>query len=185
MEGLRSPGGDAPCISELAGAAASVRACRASPAPGRLGGSSAPGMCPPFEEDEMRSFPRTLRFWTALFMLIYWGAMHVAPAAAGLAPSRISGETSVTSARDADLLVVQRTLENKLVAQKLRDYGVAPENVKTRLASLSDQDLHTLASASKGLPSGSDGLGALIAVLIIVLLVIVILKLLNKQIIVR
>ena len=133
----------------------------------------------------MRSFPRTLRFWTALFMLIYWGAMHVAPAAAGLAPSRTSGPTVISSARDADLLVVERALEHKLVAQKLRDYGVQPEEVKARLATMSDQDLHTLASASKGLPSGGDGLGALIAVLIIILLVIVILKLLNKQIIVR
>jgi hypothetical protein len=142
-------------------------------------------MCPPFKEDEMRSFPRTLRFWTALFMLIYWGAMHVAPAAAGLAPSRTSGQTTVTSARDADLLVVERALEHKLVAQKLRDYGVKPEEVQSRLASMSDQDLHTLASASKGLPSGGDGLGALVTVLIIVLLVIIILKLLNKQIIVK
>jgi len=133
----------------------------------------------------MRSFPRTLRFWTALLMLFYWSAMHIAPAAAGLVPSRTSGETSVTSARDADLLIVERALEHKLVAQKLRDYGVAPNEVKSRLASLSDRDLHTLASASKGLPSGSDGVGVLIGVLIVILLVIVILKLLNHQVIVR
>ena len=133
----------------------------------------------------MRSFPRTLRFWTALFLLFYLGAMHVAPAAAGLVPSRTSGQTSVLSTRDADVLIVQRALEHKLVAQKLRDYGVAPEEVKARLASMSDQDLHTLASASRGLPSGGDGLGALVTVLIIVLLVIIILKLLNKQIIVK
>jgi len=134
----------------------------------------------------MRSFPRTLRFWTALFMLIYWGAMHVAPAAASLAPSRVSGVTSIASSRDADLLVVERALEHKLVAQKLRDYGVQPDEVKARLASMSDQDLHTLASASKGLPTGSDGaLGALIAVLVVILLVIIILKLLNKRVIVR
>ena len=134
----------------------------------------------------MRSFPRPLRFFTALFMLIYLGAMHIAPAAASLVPSRTSGQTTVSSARDADLLVVERALEHKLVAQKLRDYGVQPGQVKSRLASMSDQDLHTLASASKGLPSGSDGaLGALIAVLIVILLVIVILKLMNKQVTVR
>jgi hypothetical protein len=142
-------------------------------------------MCPPFKEDEMRSFPRILRFWTALFMLIYWGAMHVAPAAAGLVPSRTSGQTTVASARDADILVVQRALEHKLVAQKLRDYGVKPEEVQSRLASMSDQDLHTLASASKGLPSGGDGLGALVTILVIVLLVIIILKLLTKEVVVK
>jgi hypothetical protein len=133
----------------------------------------------------MRSFPRTLRFWTALLTLGWWGALHAAPAAAGLAPSRRSGVTAVAAARDADLLVVQRALEHKLVAQKLRDYGVSPDDVRARLGALSDQDLHTLATASRGLPAGSDGLGALLTVLLIILLVIVILKLLNKEIVVR
>jgi hypothetical protein len=133
----------------------------------------------------MSSFPRTLRFWTALLMLTYWGVAHVAPASAGLVASRTSGETGIASTRDADLVVVQRTLEHKLVAQKLRDYGVAPDEVRSRLASMSDQDLHTLASASKGLPSGGDSLGAVIAILLVVLLVILILKLLNKEVVVR
>ena len=133
----------------------------------------------------MRMFPRTLRFWTALLMVSWWSVLHVAPAAAGLAPSRLSGETAITSARDADMLAVQRALENKLVAQKLRDYGVSPAEVELRLASMSDEDLHTLATTSRGLPSGGDALGTLVALLIIVLLVIVILKLMNKEVIVK
>jgi len=133
----------------------------------------------------MRIFPRALRFWTALLMVCWWGVLHVAPAAAGLAPSRLSGETTITSTHDADVIAVQRALENKLVAQKLRDYGVAPADVQLRLATMSDEDLHTLATASKGLPSGGDALGTLIALLIIVLLVIVILKLMNKEIVVK
>jgi hypothetical protein len=133
----------------------------------------------------MTTFPRRLRFWTALLLVTYFGAIHVAPAAAGLAPSRVSGVTAIASERGADLLVVQRALENRLVAQKLRDYGVAPEDVQIRLASMSDQELHTLASASKGLPSGGDGTGTLIGLLIVILLIILILKLLNREIIVR
>ena len=126
-----------------------------------------------------------LRFWTATFLLVYGSALHAAPVAAGLAPSRPSGTTAITSARDADWVMVRRALEHKLVAQKLRDYGVTPADAEVRLRALSDQDLHTLASASKGLPSGGDGLGTLVTLLIIVLLVILILKLLNKEIIVR
>ncbi len=133
----------------------------------------------------MSMFPRRLRARTALLMVLYWGAIHVAPAAGGLAPSRVSGASVIVSERGADLLVVQRALEHKLVARKLHDYGVSPEEVKLRLASMSDQDLHTLASASKGLPSGGDGVGALIGVLIVILLIIIILKLLNKEIIVK
>jgi hypothetical protein len=133
----------------------------------------------------MKTFPRRLRFWTALLLVSYFGVLYAAPAAAGLAPSLASGTTTIASERSADLLVVQRALENRLVAQKLRDYGVAPADVQLRLASMSDQDVHTLASATKGLPSGGDGTGTLIGLLIIVLLVILILKLLNREIIVR
>ena len=133
----------------------------------------------------MRMFPKRLRSRTALFLVVWSCILHGAPALAGLAPSRVSGVTAVASARDADVIAVQRALENKVVRQKLADYGVAPADVEARLASMSDEDLHTLASATRGLPSGADGVGTLIGILIIVLLVIVILKLLNKEIVVK
>ena len=133
----------------------------------------------------MRFMPRALRFWTALFLLAWWSGISVAPAGAGLVSSRPSGVTSIASSRDADMVAVQRALENRLVAQKLRDYGVTPAQVKERLASMSDQDLHTLASTSKGLPSGGDALGVIVTILVIALLVILILKLMNKEVVVR
>lgn len=133
----------------------------------------------------MSCFPRPLRYVTALLLLLLMTAIDLAPAAAGLAPSRLSGVTEIKSQRDADMVAVQRALEHRLVAQKLRDYGVEPAAVQARLANMNDTELHQLATASAGLPSGGDGLGTLVAILIIVLLVIVILKLLNKEIIVR
>jgi hypothetical protein len=133
----------------------------------------------------MKTFPRRLRFWTALVVALYLGVLDIAPAAAGLAPSTLSGATTIASTRDGDLLIAQRALENKVVAQKLRDYGVSPADAQLRLASMSDQDLHTLASASRGLPSGGDATGALIGILIVVILVIVILKLMNRQVVVK
>ncbi len=133
----------------------------------------------------MRPFRRSLGFWTALFVLSWWCSLQVAPAFAGLAPSRVSGVTAIATSRDADLIAVQRALEHKLVAQKLRDYGVQPVEVQARLASMSDRDLHTLASYSKGLPSGADDFGTLIALLIIVLLVVLILKVLDKRVVIK
>lgn len=133
----------------------------------------------------MKCFSGTLRLWTALFALLAIVAIDARPALAGLAPSRTSGSTAIGSERDADMVMAQRALEHKVVAQKLRDYGVEPEDVKLRLSSMSDKDLHTLASSAKGLPSGGDGTGALIGILIVVVLVIVILKLLNHDVVVR
>jgi hypothetical protein len=133
----------------------------------------------------MRLFPRPLRSWTALAMLVYGCGLDVAPAAAGLAPSQPTAVSATASAREADLVAVQRALENRIVARKLADYGIAPRQVQARLASLDDRDLHTLATASRGLPSGGDAAGAIIAVLVIVILVIVILKLMNKEVIIK
>jgi len=133
----------------------------------------------------MTSFPRWLKFWTAALVVLYWSALQVSPAAAALTPSRVSGTTAVASPRDADLLMVQRAFENKIVAQKLRDYGMSPDETQLRLATMSDDDLHTLANATKGLPTGGDATGAIIGVLLVILLVIVILKLMNKEVVVR
>lgn len=133
----------------------------------------------------MHFFPRKFRLGTAILVLLSLGALDIAPAVAGLAPSRVSGSTNIASSRDADMLMAQRAFENKIVSQKLRDYGVAPEDAKARLASMSDQELHTLASATKGLPSGGDATGAIVGVLIVAILVVVLLKLLNKEVVVR
>jgi hypothetical protein len=134
----------------------------------------------------MRMFPRKLRFGTALLVVLGMSALDFSPARAGLAPSRTSGATTIASARDADMVVARRVLENKIVGQKLQDYGVAAADAQIKLTSMSDRDLHTLASASKGLPSGGDGAtGAIIGVLVVVILVIVILRLTNRQVIVR
>jgi hypothetical protein len=133
----------------------------------------------------MTTFPKALRFWTALMVILCMVSLDASPALAGLVSSTRSGDTSITSTRDGDMLAAKRALENKVVAQKLRDYGVSPEDVQLRLASMSDQDLHRLASASKGLPSGGDSTGALIGVLVVIILVIVILKLLHKDVVVK
>jgi len=133
----------------------------------------------------MKTFPEKLRFWTGILVVLSMSALDFSPALAALVPSRTTGVTAVTSARDADMLVAQRALENKIVAQKLRDYGVSPEEAQVRLANMSDEDLHTLASASRGLPSGGDGTGAIIGILVVVILVIVVLRLMNREVIVK
>lgn len=92
----------------------------------------------------------------------------------------------VPSARAGDLDKVQRLLETKVVAQMLMDYGVAREEAMAKVRSLSDRDLHRLASLADRTAEGADsGLGILIGLAILVILVIVILKLMNKQVIVR
>ncbi len=104
--------------------------------------------------------------------------------AQSLAYMASSGNLAAASTRAADMDKVQRLLESKVVAQKLGQAGLSVPEVKTRLAKLSDQDLHSFAKQVDTLYPGGD-LGVVIAILIIVILVLVILKIQNKKIIIQ
>jgi hypothetical protein len=85
-----------------------------------------------------------------------------------------------------DMAKVQSFLENKIVVQKLVDYGVSPEEAMAKVRAMSPQDLHRLASLTDRAAAGSsDALGFLIGVAILVILIIVIIKLMNKEVIIR
>jgi hypothetical protein len=103
-------------------------------------------------------------------------------AEAGVIASSVSGEGS----RAEDLSKVQSFLENKVVVQKLIDYGVSPEEAKAKVEAMSSQELHRLASLTERVAAGADdALGILIGIAILIILIIVILKLMNKEVVVR
>ena len=109
------------------------------------------------------------------------GALRGA-AEAGVIASHVSGE----GGRAEDLSKVQSFLENKVVVQKLIDYGVSPEEAKAKVQAMDAKELHRLASLTERVAAGADdALGIIIAILIIVILVIVILKLSNKEVVIR
>ena len=90
-----------------------------------------------------------------------------------------TGET--VSSRDIDEIKVRRSLENKLVAEKLMSNGLTREQVIAKMDKMSDEDIHQLASLSDRIPSGGDsGAGLVIAVLVIIALVLLILYLYKR-----
>ena len=98
----------------------------------------------------------------------------------------IASHLSRAEARSEDLAKVQSFLENKIVVQKLVDYGVSPEEAKAKVDAMDAQDLHRLASLTDRAAAGTDsGIGLLIGLAILVILIIVILKLANKEVVVR
>jgi hypothetical protein len=121
----------------------------------------------------------------AMSMAIVMGILGSARgiAEAGIIASSVSG---ATASRAEDLEKIQAFLENKIVVQKLVDYGVSPADAMTKVQAMSAQELHRLASLTDRAAAGADsGLGFLIGLAILIILVIVILKLMNKQIIIR
>ena len=79
--------------------------------------------------------------------------------------------TLVAPARDADLSAVRAQLERADVRAQMEEMGVDAKALDTRLASLSDTELHQLASDLQTAPAGGDVL-ALVGAVFVVLLIL-------------
>jgi len=124
--------------------------------------------------------------WFVVLAVAMAGWMGVLGSLQGVAEAGlIASHLSEAEARSEDLANVQSFLENKIVVQKLVDYGVSPEEAKAKVEAMSAQDLHRLASLTDRAAVGTDATGALIGLAILIILIIVILKLMNKEVVVR
>jgi hypothetical protein len=102
---------------------------------------------------------------------------------AALVESRLSsGET--ISQRSAEIESIRQVLEMEVVSQRLADYGLSQEEIMAKLPTMSDSQIHQLASLSADIAAG-DGLGFVIAVLVIIFLVLLILQVTGRQVIIR
>ncbi|GAB4233614.1 MAG: hypothetical protein OHK0028_09460 [Deltaproteobacteria bacterium] len=125
--------------------------------------------------------------WFVMVAVLMAGWMGVLGSVRGVAEAGvIASSLPGASDRGADLAKVQSFLENKVVVQKLVDYGVTPAEAMAKVKAMSAQDLHRLASLTDRAAAGADdGIGILIGLAILIILVIIIFKLLNKEIVVR
>ncbi|EPR43709.1 hypothetical protein dsx2_2136 [Desulfovibrio sp. X2] len=122
---------------------------------------------------------RNLSMFMAALMLVIGFVPRVD---AGFVPT-VQSNTFQT--READMAAVQKALENKVVAQRLADFGYNPQEVQQRLKLVSNDELHKLATQIQSLDTAGDGLGIVIAVLVIVVLVLLILHLTNRTVTVK
>jgi len=125
--------------------------------------------------------------WFVMVAVMMAGWMGVLGSVRGVAEAGvIASGIDDAGSRIEDMAKVQAFLENKVVVQKLVDYGVSPAEAMAKVEAMSTQDLHRLASLTDRAAAGtSDALGFLIGLAILVILIIVIMKLMNKEIVVR
>ncbi|MBI3606784.1 MAG: PA2779 family protein [Nitrospirae bacterium] len=94
--------------------------------------------------------------------------------------SFVTSETTVpvsTVDRLADLSRLRAVLEHRVVAQRLADLGLSPDETAARLAQLSDAQIHQLTQQLESLqPGGDSGLGVIVFLLVIAILVVVLLQ---------
>ena len=125
--------------------------------------------------------------WFVVVAVLMAGWMGVLGSVRGVAEAGvIASSLSDAGSRVEDMAKVQSFLENKVVVQKLIDYGVSPAEAMAKVKAMGAQDLHRLASLTDRAAVGSDsGIGILIGLAILIILIIVIFKLMNKEIVVR
>jgi hypothetical protein len=121
----------------------------------------------------------------ALAIAGWFFLFNSAPAVAGLVGSKPASEEVSKINREEDIKTIQRALESKIVQEKLKAYGLSKEEIEKKLSEMDDQQIHILARASEKVLAGGNGLGAVVYLLVIAILVVILLKLLNKEIIIR
>jgi hypothetical protein len=126
-----------------------------------------------------------MRKWITCYLVLAMVAIGVVPP---VEASFLSSETITTtggSDRSLDLQTVREALETKLVRQRLADLGFTPEEVRARIAQLSDQQIHQVAQRLDEVRVGQDGFGILIGLLVIAGLVVLIYYLLTHQVVIK
>lgn len=115
----------------------------------------------------------------ATLVLGFFSAIPVSESAAMFLPS------NVTSAeRSADLAKIQPALESKIIRQRMADLGLNQSEIGARMATLSDSELHQVASQIDTLNAGGDALGVVVVLLVIAILVVVLLQLTGHKVVV-
>jgi hypothetical protein len=121
------------------------------------------------------------------FKVISW-YLVIAMVVIGVVPKAFAGFVSsealnlASADRAADLQKIQKTLETKMVSQRLSDLGFSADEIKARIGQLSDQQIHQCALDLDQMKVAGDGLGFVIGILIIAILVVVLIKLLGHKI---
>ncbi|MBW2644939.1 MAG: PA2779 family protein [Deltaproteobacteria bacterium] len=107
----------------------------------------------------------------------------------GVADAALSPSKTLTPGVDfhssEDLAKVKNLLERKEVREKLIAFGMQPDEVEEKLVQMSPDQVHLLAQMSDRVAMGGGALEAIIALLVIALLVVLIIKVMDKEIIIR
>jgi hypothetical protein len=126
----------------------------------------------------MRLFTKGLVFYLAFWLVVtgMFAGLTPTDAYALLMPSELAtGSVAPADQRGADLEQIQSKLESKLVAQRLSDLGLTPEEVQARMQTLNDDQIHQVAQNLDGVQMGGD----LLLILAIVGAVVLVLALIG------
>ena len=124
--------------------------------------------------------------WFAMLAMILAVWVGVLGTVRGVAQAGVIGSIVPEETANAeDLAALQKFLENKVVAQKLIDYGVSPEEAMTKARGMNPRELHQLAALTDRAPEGTSAAGFLIALAALAIIIFVVIKMLELEVIIR
>ena len=97
----------------------------------------------------------------------------------------ITSASQPTTEKTVQLSRIQAVLESTILRQRLADYGLSPEETAAKINTLSDAQIHDLASRMDSLQSGGDGLGVLVFLLLVAVIVVVVLQATGHRVIIK
>ncbi len=105
------------------------------------------------------------------------------PARAAVTESQmIAPELNASTKREINEIKVRRALENKIVAEKLMSHGLTKEEVSQKISTMSDEQVHQIASLSDRIPAGGDGVVAVVVTLLVITALVLLIIFLWKRI---
>ena len=124
---------------------------------------------------------KTVMVWCLVSVMF---VMATAPRClAGFSPSEVIALSPAD--RPANLAKLQKFLETKMVRERLKDLGFAPEEVRMKLADLNDLQVHQLALHLDQMQVAGDGGEVVIIVFLVAILVVLIIYALGHRIVVK
>lgn len=130
------------------------------------------------------SFPRASLIAAVLTVTVSFMSF-IPRAEAGMVTPVSPNESAASMTAEQDMRTIRATLENKLVQERLEQLGYSNEQVEARLKTLSEAELHALATNLDQVTPAGDGLGILIAIVVIALIIGGILYFTGKEVVVR
>jgi hypothetical protein len=127
---------------------------------------------------------RMMRFMV-VFLLMSFSVLSFVPRADAAYLSNYDMLSSKLGGKDADMDTIQNTLENKMVLERLEALGYSKEEISERLAMLTPEERHDLATRIDSLQSGQGFWGVVLGILVVALLVVLILYFADKRIVVQ
>jgi hypothetical protein len=122
--------------------------------------------------------------WVTWYMVIAMFLLGITPRVdAGFSPSELYNYSP--AGRHFDLQEIQKTLESKMVIERLRALGFSPDEIRVKLDQLDDKQVQQLAQKIDELNVGGDGGEVVIAILLIAILVVLIIYLLGHKIVIK